>query len=68
MPYMGPGDYDAALQSHAASAFTSARHARIKATLANIATAGRKRMQVSCGAIIIKETRFFEHSVNNTAA
>lgn len=45
VPYMGPGDFEDVLTSHAASALTDARHARIRATLANIATAGRKRMR-----------------------
>lgn len=45
VPYMGPGDFDDALASHAAASLTSARHARIRATLANIATSGRKRMR-----------------------
>ena len=45
VPYMGPGDYDDVLAAHAAASLVSARHARIRATLSNISTAGRKRMR-----------------------
>ena len=42
-PYMSPSDYDQVLTAHERASLTSPLHARLRATLANIETRGRKR-------------------------
>jgi len=42
-PYMSPQDFEGVLKSHVESSFTSPIHARLRATLANIDSRGRKR-------------------------
>ena len=42
-PYMSPGEFDAVLLAHEEAARTSPIHARLRATLANIESRGRKR-------------------------
>ena len=44
MPYMSPGSYDNVLRAHAESSFSSAIHARIRASIAGIETRGRKKV------------------------
>ena len=42
-PYMSPGDCDEVLKSHLEHSYTSAVHARLRASLAGIETRGRKK-------------------------
>ena len=44
-PYMSPSDFDAVLKSHTERAFSSALHARLRASIMNVETRGRKRMR-----------------------
>jgi hypothetical protein len=43
-PYMSPQDFDLVLKSHLESSFTSAIHARLRASLAGIENRGKKRV------------------------
>ena len=43
-PYMSPGTYETVLRQHAEASFTSAIHARIRASIAGIESRGRKKM------------------------
>jgi hypothetical protein len=42
-PYMSPSEYDDVLKAHLEASFTSQTHARLRATLSNIETRGRKK-------------------------
>ena len=42
-PYMSPASFDAVLRSHADASFSSAIHARIRASIAGIESRGRKK-------------------------
>lgn len=44
-PYMSPGDMEEVIKDHERRAFTSALHARLRATIAGIQTRGRRRVK-----------------------